>query len=249
MCRRIYGGVVAGLGAALLWLYGAGAPAALAQSPNLVVNPMFARELPLPGWIANHREEWIRQHAAYQATCETADVVDEIRFLNRLIYCDEYMLSLVDNPDPSNPAAPQLAADARRTKPTLRREIGMVDALIAQLRRLPACDDGKPAVPAAAPTSPAPPAPGAASLPAGTERLVIRFDHRVAALTPSGVRAFNAAVAAARAGKTVRLAIDGCDAGADFSSGSPCARWLYSLQNRLAEAGVKNPRRLFDALP
>ena len=78
---------------------------------------------------------------------------------------------------------------------------------------------------------------------------MIRFDDRVAALTPSGVRAFNQAVAAAKSGKPVRLAIDGCEAGADFSSGAPCARRLYSLKNRLEEAGIKNPERLFGAAP
>ena len=293
MCRRIYGRVVATLGAALALLYVANAPNALAQGPNLVVNPLFARELPVPGWIANHREEWVRQHAVYRTTCASAEVVSEIRFLNRLIACDQYMLSLVDTPDPANPASSRMAVDARATAPNLRRDIDVADGLIAQLNRLPACGArsatasvtantpspaaeplpnentaeplapepaaahaASPPVPgsttpeAAAPVPAAPPPTASGGPPSETaERLVIRFDHRLAALTPSGVRAFNEAVAAAHSGKNIQLAIEGCDAGADFSDGSLCARWLYSLKNRLEDAGVKNPKRLFTDLP
>jgi hypothetical protein len=268
MFVKIYRGAVFALCAALAGPPIAGTVPTLAQSSNLVANPIYGRELPLPGWLANHRDEWVRQHAEFQATCGTGDVVKEIRFLNKLIAYDEYLLSMPNAVGSDNSAAP----------PVLRRDIGIADALIAHLQQLPPCDADKPvaasatssmpappaisnAVPEPAPLpteakaapeptpATAPPAAPAAPPPSDTDRLVIRFDDKVAALTPSGARAFNKAVAAANSGKPVRLAIEGCGASADFSSGSPCARWLYSLENRLGDAGVKNPRRLFADLP
>jgi hypothetical protein len=106
-----------------------------------------------------------------------------------------------------------------------------------------------PPAPVAPPSpAPAPPQTAAASS-TESDRLVIRFDDKVAALTPSGIRAFNEAVAAAKSGKSVQLTIEGCDANADFSRGSACAKRLYSLENRLAETGIKNPKRLFVDIP
>jgi len=80
---------------------------------------------------------------------------------------------------------------------------------------------------------------------AALRHLVIRFDERRAALTPAGIRAFDAAVAALRAGKAVTISIAGCGATTDFSNGSSCARRLYSLESRLAAAGIVDPGRLF----
>ena len=228
----------------------------------------------------------MRQHPEFRAACESGDVVKEIRFLNKLIGYDEYLLSMPNAAGADNPDAP----------PVLRRDIAIADALVAQLQQLPPCDAEKPAMPVAAsaassmpappssrstvpkaapvateakaPPEPAPvateakapaePAPAVAQPaalapvvppPADSDRLVIRFDSKVAALTPSGARAFNKAIADAKNGKPVRLAIEGCDANADYSNGSHCARWLYSLENRLADAGVKNPRQLFVDVP
>jgi len=73
---------------------------------------------------------------------------------------------------------------------------------------------------------------------------VIRFDNRVAALTPSGIRAFDQAVSAARSGRQIQIAVEGCEAKADFANGSPCARRLLSLKQMLAENGVRDPKRL-----
>jgi hypothetical protein len=271
------------------------AGAARPHAQNLVTNPALARDLPPPGWIGDHREAWMKQHPVYASTCETNEVTREIRFLNRTLAYDEYLLSLTNQPDSGNPAAPNLAQAARASMGTLRHDIGVIDALVAQLQLLPPCN-GSPAPPAtkaaaiapeptppaqtsaqsgteplpqaaaepattasAKTAEPAPPEPAAAAAstppaqtaaappasPAASDRLVIRFDDKVAALTPSGIRAFNEAVAGAKSGRPVQLAIEGCDASADFSRGSACARRLYSLENRLESAGVKNPRRLF----
>jgi len=284
------------------------------RAQNLVANPVLARDLPPPGWIGDHRDTWIKQHPVYASTCETNEVTKEIRFLNRTLAHDEYLLSLINQPDTGNPAAGNLAQVARSSVPTLRRDVIVIDALVAQLQLLPLCE-GSPAPPAtkavaigpesmpptqkasaptAAPTPPSPtaapgpastratesapakptaavittpPAPVAASPvtspiaapppettqtaaatappPADSDRLVIHFDDKVAALTPSGIRAFNQAIAKARSGKPIKLVIEGCDATADFSSGAPCARRLYSLVHRLEEAGVANAQRLF----
>ena len=329
--RRCLGAV----GAALIGLQLGGT----APAQNLVANPLLERDLPPVGWLGEHRETWIKQHAVYASTCATSDVAAEIRYLNRAIAYDEYLLSLADAPDTGNPVTARLAHRAKSSPDGLRKDISTADGLIAQLRLLPLCGAGAPqpqpataiaiatppspapahdavaAPPAppplatppreastlvtpAPPASPPPPAPppavlaatepaalsappaptppiasaaaapappstppaSAPSVPASSApdgspppaaipgRLVIRFDDKVAALTPSGIRAFNEAVAAARSGKPVQLAIEGCEVGADFSNGSPCARRRASLERRLAEAGVKDPKRLFSDL-
>jgi hypothetical protein len=74
--------------------------------------------------------------------------------------------------------------------------------------------------------------------------VVIRFDDRMPALTPLGIRAFDEAVNALRGGQPIELAIDGCDAGADFTNGSACARRRLSLAEMLAAAGVRDTKRL-----
>jgi hypothetical protein len=95
-------------------------------------------------------------------------------------------------------------------------------------------DPGPPPVPVAA----------EAGSPAQPRRIAIRFDDRMPALTPSGIRAFNEAVNALRSGQSIELAIDGCDAGADFSNGSTCARRRWSLAEMLAAAGIRDTKRL-----
>jgi len=70
------------------------------------------------------------------------------------------------------------------------------------------------------------------------QRFTIRFDDHLAALTPSGSRAFDKAVALARAGQKVEIMIEGCELGADFSDGSPCARRSRSIKHLLIERGI-----------
>lgn len=260
--------------AVLTGLSTAGAGSGSAQNPDLVVNPLFTRDMPVPGWIGDHRDAWVRAHPVYHASCQNAEVMAEIRFLNRVIAYDEYLLSLTTTSDPGNPTVDRLANVAKQSAASFRRDITTVDALVAQLRLLPGCDDNRaekaakvstlPAQPMrdtdAAPASDRPaaePAPPAATAPSAEtaplpdaaettvrDRIVIRFDNRVAALTPSGIRAFDSAVNALRAGKTVQLAIDGCEPGADFSNGSPCARRLATLKQMLADNGIRNAKQL-----
>jgi hypothetical protein len=260
--------------AALSWLSITSADNGFAQSSNLVVNPAFSRDMPVPGWIGDHRDAWIRAHPVYHSSCQNREVMAEIRFLNRVIAYDEYLLSLTTASDPDNPTMERLANVAKQSAASLRRDITTVDALVAELRLLPGCNDGAektakvstlparpmrdttgPAPgsphPAAEPAMPAATAPSAAISPPDTAtdvaepgRIVIRFDNRVAALTPSGIRAFDGAVNALRAGKAVQFAIDGCEPGADFTNGSPCARRLATLKQMLAENGIRDVKRL-----
>jgi hypothetical protein len=261
------------------WL--ASVPDAMPQSSNLVVNPLLSREMPVPGWIGDHRDTWVQQHPVYASACQTAEVTKEVRFLNRVIAYDEYLLSLTNSSDQGNPAAAKLADIARRTMDNLRRDIVVADALAAQLKLLPNCaqtpeaparpaplparaiqststtpppaaaSDDKPAGQRTAPSAPAPPSPEAGAPtpppdPAALDRFVIRFDGRVAALTPSGIRAFDEAVNALRGGRKVQLAIEGCEPGADFSNGSACARRLLSLKAMLADNGIRNVKPLLE---
>jgi hypothetical protein len=221
---------------------GAAAVQPAARGGELVANPVFTHQLPPPGWIGDHRPDWLAQHQVYQSRCRSPEVTGEIRYLNRVIGRDEYLLSLTTTPDPANRAAEHEAKLARQDLPTLRRDVAAADALVAQLEALPPCGAA-----AAAPQPPAPEAPPPP--PAATpERFTVRFDDRVAALTPASIAAFNRAIAAARAGQKVQIVIDGCEA-ADFSTNSVCTRRRYSLENRLADAGVKDPPSLFPDLP
>jgi hypothetical protein len=193
--------------------------------------------------------------------------------LNKLIAYDEYLLSLPNAVGPDNPASiPVLRRDVAiadaliaqlQQLPPCNSETAATPIAASAMSSAPAQPPSSGTVPEPSP-SPAEakatpePAPVAAQLaalgasapvPPNSDRLVIRFDDKIAALTPSGIRAFNEAMTAVKSGKPVQLTIEGCDANADFSSGAPCARRLYSLENRLKDAGVKNPRRLFADLP
>lgn len=241
-------------------------PAALAQ--NLVANPALARDLPPPGWIVDRRADWVAEHPVYKAACRNAEVSGEIAFLNKVIGRDESLLVLAGHPAQTDPALARMAILAQHDMELLRRDIAAISGLITQLQALPACGEATaaaaataPAVPRAAEPKPPPAAteavtpPPAAAQPAAAAQagdapapLVIRFDDRVAALTPSGIRAFKAAVKAVHSGKAVQLMIDGCAGSADFSKDSPCARRLATLEHRLAEEGVKDPKSLFGDL-
>jgi hypothetical protein len=223
------------------------AAASFAQSSNLEVNPTLVRHLPPAGWVGDHRDIWIRDHAAYQANCQNPDVVGEIRFLNRIVGFDEYLLTTTHSSEQSDAAAEQ---KARQKVTSLRSDISATDGLVARLQALPACTDAAPSPTPASATAPPPAAPEAiaSTPPPSPQPLVIRFDDHVAALTPSGIRAFKEAVGATRSGKKIWLAIDGCDAKADFSNGSACARRLASLVDLLADNGIRDPKRLFPDL-
>lgn len=73
------------------------------------------------------------------------------------------------------------------------------------------------------------------------QHFTIRFDDRLAALSPSGIRELEAAAAALRGGAKVEVEIDGCDATADFSDGSTCARREMSVAHLLAARGAMPP--------
>lgn len=235
-----------------------------APAQNLVANPLLLRDLPPPGWIANRRADWIAHHSVYQATCRTADVAKEVVFLNRVVGRDETLLNLAGNPPQGNSPAAREAQLAKREMGLLRNDIAAADQLVALLQALPDCSPGAteatPAKEAAAP-GPAPePAPSAAApppaaaiakpaAPEAAQVTILRYDDKVAALTPRSVRAFEQAVEAIRAGKQVNLAIDGCGSGADLSTGSVCGERLRSLRVLLKKNGVRDPKRFVADAP
>ncbi|HEV2186445.1 MAG TPA: Ig-like domain repeat protein [Stellaceae bacterium] len=72
------------------------------------------------------------------------------------------------------------------------------------------------------------------------ERIVVRFSEHALFLTAEGRQAFDRAVVELLAGKPVQVAVAGCEAGADFTDGSLCARRQASLQQLLEQRGVVN---------
>jgi hypothetical protein len=245
---------------------------------NLELNPKLARPLPPPGWISDHRDTWPQEHPVYKETCRKPAVVDEIRFMNRVVGYDIYLIKvtqsyIADAVKMQGASAPQHADLAMATLESLRNDIAAADSLVNWLQWLPDCPTGTPAPPTAASiasteaapvmTVSAPTAPSTAGTPSApstnnaipiavasapepkpSDQLVIRFDDRIAALTPSGVRSFDQAIEALRGGKKVQLAIEGCDPAADYSNGSSCARRLLSLKELLAQNGVRDVKRL-----
>jgi len=242
-------------------------PIALAQSlvpviaQNLVANPAFVRDLPPPGWLADRRADWIAQHPVYQSACQTTDVSKEIEFLNRVVGRDENLLALAANPPQDNSALAREAEWARQELDVLRDDRTAADELVAKLQGLPACPpaaESTNTATAPAATVPEPPAetappaaPAAAAMPAPdtAQTVTLRYDDKVLGLTPLSIRAFNKAVAAIRAGRDIRLAIDGCGRDADFSEDSPCAKRLDSLKRLLEEHDIRHRKRVLSGLP
>lgn len=235
---------------------------ALAPAQNLVANPLLLRDLPPPGWIADRRAEWVSQHPVYASKCQTPDVAKEIEFLNRVVNRDENLLVLAGSPPQGNSALAREAKLANQEMGMLRNDIAATDALASQLQRLPACAAAE-AAPTKRATAAAPPVAGtsaatrpppapAVSKPAAAgaaQTMTLRFDDKAVALTPRSIRVFDQAVEAIRAKKPVRLAIDGCGSGADFSLGAVCGERLRSLETLLKKNGVRDPKRLFAPVP
>jgi hypothetical protein len=121
----------------------------------------------------------------------------------------------------------------------------------------PAASDPSPTVasvpPATEPAPPAAPVPEAAPAPAtekpaagppGGDVFVVRFDNKLPGLTPTGLRALNAALRAAHGGHKVQIAIDGCRSGDTAPTGVDCAELTRRLKWILTDRGVHHPADL-----
>jgi hypothetical protein len=131
-----------------------------------------------------------------------------------------------------NPAPSPVAASAPSPAP------GGQETSPAPAASPPEPQSVAPADPPAAAKVAAPSAPEASPV----QHFTIRFDDRLAALTPPSIQTLDAAVTAAGGGAAVTIDIDGCPAMADSSS--LCARRVSSLVQLLAQRGVANPKRL-----
>ena len=224
-----------------------------------MANPALVRDLPPPGSLADRHADWVGHHPVYQSTCRTADVAEEIEFLNRVVGRDENMLVLAGNPPQDNSPLAREAQLAHQEMSTLRNDIAASDGLVAQLQALPPCASAaaaaaatsakEAAAPAAAAPKPSAAPPAKAAAPDAAQTVTLRYDEKVVALTPLSVRALDQAVEAIHAGNPVRVAIDGCGSGADFSVGAACGKRLRSLEALLVKNGIRNPKRLLASAP
>jgi hypothetical protein len=73
---------------------------------------------------------------------------------------------------------------------------------------------------------------------------VVRFDSELPGLTPTGLRALDAALRANDAGLNVRIAIKGCDSGDSAPNGVDCAQLIRWLKRILVNSGVDHPAKL-----
>jgi hypothetical protein len=72
----------------------------------------------------------------------------------------------------------------------------------------------------------------------------VRFDSKAIGLTPTGLRALEAALRAHDTGHKVRIAIEGCEAGEIPAAGGDCADLIRRLKWILADRGVEHPAAL-----
>ena len=104
--------------------------------------------------------------------------------------------------------------------------------------------------PASVPVAPVPQALAAAK-PVAAPRddiFVVRFDSKLPGLTPSGLRALDAALRAADKGRKVRIQIDGCEDHDSMPTGIDCAARTRRLKWILADRGVEHPADLIASL-
>lgn len=116
----------------------------------------------------------------------------------------------------------------------------------------PAPAPPQPAAPAAEATAPPAPVPSgpvpqvpAKDKPSAArpdhDVFIVRFDSKLPGLTPTGIRALDAALKAADAGRKVRIAIEGCDSGGVAPNGVDCAELTDRLRRMLVHRGVDRP--------
>jgi hypothetical protein len=92
---------------------------------------------------------------------------------------------------------------------------------------------------ARAPQAPATKKPAAAPLEGDV--VVVRFDSTMRGLTPLSVRKLDTAVAAARDGHKISIAIDGCETRDAAPEGVDCAERSRRLKRMLVDRDVKHP--------
>jgi hypothetical protein len=98
-----------------------------------------------------------------------------------------------------------------------------------------------PATAISVPTAPAGEKPAA---PRDGNLFVVRFDSKLPGLTPSGIRALDAALRASDAGRDVQIAIEGCQDPNSVPEGTDCAELTRRLKRILTESGVDHPADL-----
>jgi hypothetical protein len=150
----------------------------------------------------------------------------------------------------------------------LDNDITTIDRLLVKLIALPACSSamttpnaeaaGSP--PATDPPQPPPAAPDAVAAtvqapaaeqaltakapvtsPSEDEVVVVRFDSTMRGLTPSSIHKLDTAVAAARGGRKVSIAIEGCETREAAPVGVDCAERARRLKRMLVDRDVKHP--------
>ena len=79
---------------------------------------------------------------------------------------------------------------------------------------------------------------------AGGNVFVVRFDDKLTALTPTGLRALDAALRAAEGGRRIKIEIAGCEDRDSTPAGVDCAALARGLKWILAQRGVTHPGNL-----
>jgi hypothetical protein len=233
-------------------------PAARSEELSAPSSPAITTEetpksIPLPGWIADNRDAWTTERPAYREKCATPEVIQEIGYLNELNTYQHELIKMTQNYSEDSATKRDVSVMVGK----LRNDIATINILSERLRALPGCVGEMPptTTEAAPPATTQPSAPNAAA-PSGdatpsdaaepnrANRFVIRFDDRLAALTPRGIRTLDEALAAAGKGQDIRLAIEGCTAADAKQPNSACARRLVALSELLHERGLRDPKRL-----
>jgi hypothetical protein len=145
---------------------------ATAERPShLIPGAVLAPDLPPPGWVAVHLQDYMNNRLAYAEPCRTAAVVDELQHLSKQVDHDQEL---------GNTARAQLQyavvqgySSARRHTDTaidtlalLDKDIATIDGLFVRLSSLPDCENATAASPTPGPEPPNQPPQTAATSPA-----------------------------------------------------------------------------------
>ena len=237
--------VAAGAVLALILFLPTLAHCADASAPKLEVNPIMQRRMPPPGWVSQHRDEWVAQHPAYKATCQTAEVREEVHYWNWVVGFDQTVL---DRTDPTDHAGdPKFAAEARFNRDLigkLQSDIATAESMTADLQLLPYCN-GAPNAPATATTAGFPPATTSAAstaAPAAVKGQAIRTaDAAKLAAVPAPPGPVTAAADAATLPPPPPAPSDQSAAKPTFATLAELAASIAAVESVVAEANVSAP--------
>jgi hypothetical protein len=155
---------------------------------------------------------------------------------------DGLLVRLSSLPDCDNATASPVPASQPPKEPPLQNVTASPAAPSPE--PLPPVTPAEPAVPAL-PTQPSANSDASVSpSPDSDIFVVVRFDPKMAGLTPTSIRTLNGALRALGEGRKVQIAIEGCEANDSAPEGGDCLERTRRLKRILSDDGIGHPADL-----